>query len=161
MNLEINELEEQDGFPCKYCAVPIRFIQDNRFTGSKRFRPVNLDGSNHFKTCDRAHLFGRSIVHCKGCGCNLEREAGEWQAGNYYDASNNCWTNGRWFPKPSFRVISCPTCGWFYNWDADRDGFEFPQVEMILLKLGFDGWIKLKYGVIRIVRKARKKLPIP
>lgn len=141
-------------FDCRCCANQISFLPYINKEGDKKVKPVNLDGTDHLKTCDRLYLFGRSKVQCKGCGSNLERDAGRWETttdGMYFNFESQVWVRGRWFPAKTFRVISCPACGWFYNWNTERDGFDFLAVESILSNLDFSGWIKLKHGELKIV----------
>lgn len=89
---------------CKRCGSLIYF---------KDKIPLNPDGSKHFLTCDRAHLFGKSRIKCPHCESHLTKDAGEFREG----------TND-FFPSADYRLLKCPCCDFF------RESYSLNHEEM-------------------------------
>lgn len=114
---------------CNYCGKEIAF---------KNRRAINPDGSPHFQSCPRGHLFRRSLVQCLGCEVNLERSSYEY-------------INGRIPEGDDYRVLSCPSCNWFYEWRVSHNGVNFGEVETAIAKLDSDQRWRLHRHEIEIV----------
>lgn len=149
---------------CNRCRGLIIFKQAPNRSGYLTWQSFNLDGSPHFKDCDRAQLFIRAKLHCRGCESRLQRDAGEWREGNYYELSSQELrfevlatgerVYGRWFPCESFRLLHCPSCNWFYSWDVKNpnEALSFQDVEACISKLSDADFWRLYYRELRITK---------